>query len=168
MIFVLNLLKWIAIVVLVAALLLLIAGQLGWLRGRAPENLGVRDGRLKPPSRTPNSVSSQTALHDGQRYQLDYARIDPIRYSGDGAATLDRIKRIVAAMPGAQVIESRPDYLYVQFMTRWLKFVDDTEFWVSPAENVVHVRSASRVGKKDFGVNRARIEAIRARASAAE
>jgi uncharacterized protein (DUF1499 family) len=52
-------------------------------------------------------------------------------------------------------------------MTRWLKFVDDTEFWLSPAESVIHVRSASRVGRKDFGVNRARVEAIRARFEAA-
>jgi uncharacterized protein (DUF1499 family) len=66
------------------------------------------------------------------------------------------------------LIESRPDYLYVQFMTRWLKFVDDTEFWLSPTEGVIHVRSASRIGRKDFGVNRARIDAIRARLSAAD
>jgi len=44
-----------------------------------------------------------------------------------------------------------------------MRFVDDTEFWFDPAAGVIHVRSASRVGSKDFGVNRARIEAIRAR-----
>ena len=65
-------------------------------------------------------------------------------------------------MPGASVVESKPGYLYVRFTTRWLKFVDDTEFWADPAAGVVQVRSASRLGKKDFGANRARIEAIRA------
>jgi len=164
----LSVLKWFVIIVLVVVILTLIAGQLGWLKGRAPDDLGVRDGRLKPPSTTPNSVSSQAALHDPQRYMVDYARIDPLRFGGDGAAALDKVRRIVAAMPGAQVIESRPDYVYVQFMTRWLKFVDDTEFWLSPAENVIHVRSASRIGRSDLGVNRARVEAIRARLSAAE
>jgi uncharacterized protein (DUF1499 family) len=164
----LNTLKWLVIVALVVVILTLIAGQLGWLEGRAPDDLGVRDGRLKPPARTPNSVSSQAALHDPQRYAVDYARIDPLRYSGDGAAALDKVRRIVAAMPGAQMIESRPDYLYVQFMTRWLKFVDDTEFWLSPTEGVIHVRSAARIGRKDFGVNRARVEAIRTRLSAAD
>jgi uncharacterized protein (DUF1499 family) len=124
-----------------------------------PADLGVRDGRLKPPSRTENSVSSQAALHHGTG--ADYARIDPIRYSGEGATALTRIGAIVLKMPGARILQSGPDYLYVQFETRWLKFVDDAEFLVVPAESVIHVRSASRLGRRDFGVNRARIESIR-------
>ena len=48
-----------------------------------------------------------------------------------------------------------------------MRFVDDVEFWADPASGVVHVRSASRVGRKDFGVNRARIEAIRGRLAGA-
>jgi uncharacterized protein (DUF1499 family) len=74
---------------------------------------------------------------------------------------MSQIQRIVEALPGAKVVQSRDDYLYVQFSTRWMKFVDDTEFWFDPAHAVVQVRSASRLGRKDFGVNRARIEAIR-------
>ena len=42
-----------------------------------------------------------------------------------------------------------------------MRFVDDVEFWADPSSGVVHVRSASRVGRKDFGVNRARVETIR-------
>jgi uncharacterized protein (DUF1499 family) len=72
-----------------------------------------------------------------------------------------KLRRIVEAMPGAQVVQSRDDYLYVQFTTRWMKFVDDAEFWFDPVAGVVQLRSASRVGRKDFGVNRARIESIR-------
>jgi uncharacterized protein (DUF1499 family) len=158
--------KLLLIVLFAVPLLVLVAGQLGLLKGRPPERLGVRDGRLQPPSRTPNSVSSQADLHDAQRSAVDYARIEPLRFSGDGAAALQRLLRIVADVPGAQVIEAKPDYLYVQFTTRWLKFVDDAEFWLAPAEGVIHVRSASRIGRKDFGVNRARIEAIRARVAA--
>jgi uncharacterized protein (DUF1499 family) len=72
-----------------------------------------------------------------------------------------QIKRIAETMPGATVVESRSDYLYVQFTTRLMKFVDDAEFWFDPASGAVQLRSASRVGRKDFGVNRARIESIR-------
>ncbi len=158
--------KLLLLLLIVVPVLVLIAGQLGLLKGHAPENLGVRDGRLMPPSRTPNSVSSQAGLHDAQRYAVDYARIDPLRFNGDSAAALQRLLRIVADVPGAQVIEAKPDYLYVQFTTRWLKFVDDAEFWLAPAEGVIHVRSASRIGRKDFGANRARIEAVRARFAA--
>ena len=80
---------------------------------------------------------------------------------GIGPATIAQIKRIAEAMPGAKVVEARDDYLYLQFTTRWMKFVDDAEFWFDPATDVVQLRSASRVGRRDFGVNRARIEAIR-------
>jgi uncharacterized protein (DUF1499 family) len=148
-------------IVLALIVLVLVAGQLGLLAGRAPKDLGVRDGRLKPPSRTPNSVSSQAHLHPDAP-QKDDAEIAPLKLTGDPAAAIARVRRIVESMPGARVVETRPDYLYAQFTTRWLKFVDDVEFWASPAEGVIHVRSASRVGRKDFGVNRKRVEAIRA------
>ena len=85
---------------------------------------------------------------------------------GDGPATIAQVKRIVESMGDATVIEARDDYLYVQFTTRWLKFVDDAEFWFDPSAQVVQVRSASRLGKSDLDVNRQRIEAIRARLAA--
>lgn len=141
--------------------LAVVAGQFGLLSGRAPKDLGVRDGRLKPPSRTPNSVSSQAHLYPDAP-QKDDAAIAPLPLTGDPAAAIARLRRIVESMPGARVVDVRPDYLYAQFTTKWLRFVDDVEFWASPAEGVIHVRSASRVGRKDFGVNRRRVEAIRA------
>jgi uncharacterized protein (DUF1499 family) len=147
---------------LVLGLALLLAGQAGALAGAAPEDLGVRDGRLKPPSRTPNSVSSQADLHAGTGALVDYARIAPLAAGADQAAAMARLRAAIEATPGARLVAARPDYLYAQFSTRWLKFIDDAEFWASPADGVIHVRSASRLGRKDFGVNRARIEALRA------
>jgi uncharacterized protein (DUF1499 family) len=155
----------IVLVLLAVAVLLLLAGQLGLLSGRAPQGLGVRDGKLKPPSRTPNSVCSQAA-HWPDRL-LDYAQIAPIALHGDGPATIGKLKSVIEAMPGARVVETKPDYLYAQFTTKLMKYVDDAEFWFDPAAQVVQVRSASRVGRKDFGVNRARIEAIRRRLAGA-
>jgi len=155
-----QILKWFLFGTVTLAGLVLLAAQLGAFSSHAPANPGVRDGRLRPPSKTPNSVSSQADLW-AQHPMQDYARIAPLALRGTGPATIARIKGIVEAMPGAKVIESRDDYLYVQFSTRWMKFVDDAEFWYDPAQGVVQVRSASRVGRKDFGVNRQRIEAIR-------
>ncbi len=152
---------WIVAALMLLVAIVVLAGQLGLLQGRQPDNLGVRDGRLKPPSRTPNSVTSQAGLHAEHPMRSD-AEIAPLPLRRDGAATLAALRRIVEAMPGAKVIRSEPDYLYVQFTTRVLGFVDDTEFWFDPGAGVVQVRSASRVGRKDFGVNRARVEAIRA------
>ncbi|MFO0102026.1 MAG: DUF1499 domain-containing protein [Betaproteobacteria bacterium] len=153
----------------VGAVMLLVAGQLGLLKVSMPVDLGVRDSQLKPPSRTPNSVSSQAGAYDGDGAR--YAAIEPLRYAPAGpqagAQALTRIGEIVLKMPGARIMTSAPDYLYVQFTTRWLGFVDDAEFFVAPAGGVIHVRSASRLGKSDFGANRARIEHIRAALAAA-
>ncbi len=156
-------LLYVAAAIVLLPLMLLAAGQAGLLSGQAPQDLGVRDGRLKPPSRTPNSVSSQADLHAGTAAVVDYARIAPIAAGSDAAATLTQIRAVVEAMPGARIIEAQSDYLYAQFSTRWLKFVDDVEFWAAPDLGVIHVRSASRLGSSDLGVNRARIEQIRAR-----
>jgi len=155
-----QVLKWSLLGAVALALLVLLAAQLGAFGGSLPNNLGVRDGRLKPPSKNPNSVSSQASLW-AQHPMQDDARIDPLALQGSGAQTIAQIKRIVEAMPGAKVVEARDDYLYVQFTTRWMKFVDDAEFWFDPSAGLVQLRSASRLGRKDFGVNRARIEAIR-------
>ena len=153
--------KWFFIAIVLLVVVAVVAGQLGFLQGTAPADLGVRDGRLKPPSTTENSVTSQAALYPDHP-QRKYADIAPLRVKGDGPATLARIKAIVEGMDGAKVIKSEPDYIYAQFTTRLMKYVDDVEFWFDPAANAIQVRSASRVGRGDLGVNRKRIEAVRA------
>jgi uncharacterized protein (DUF1499 family) len=150
----------------VLTVLLVIAGQLGLLKGTSPGSIGVRDGKFKPPSRTENSVSSQAGLYPDHPMR-EYAQIAPLALRGDGAETLVRLRSAIEGMPGAKIVTSQPDYLYAQFATRWLGFVDDAEFWFDPAAGVIQVRSASRLGRKDLGVNRARIEAIRAGLNAA-
>ena len=76
--------------------------------------------------------------------------------------TIAKLKQVVAAMEGAEIVQSDTDYLYAQYTTRLMKYVDDVEFWYDPTASVIQVRSASRVGRGDMGVNRARIEAVRA------
>jgi len=157
-----KLMTWLLYALLMLAVAVFAAAQAGLLSGKEPSDLGVMDGRLKPPSRTENSVSSQAALYADHPMKA-YAEIAPIKFTGQGKAAIDRIKRIVESTEGARVIRTEPEYLYAQFQTRWLKFVDDAEFFADEGAKAVHVRSASRIGRKDFGVNRARIEAIRAR-----
>ena len=153
--------KWFVIVIVLLVVVALAAGQLGFLQGTPPADLGVRNGKLKPPSMTENSVTSQAALYPDHP-QRKYADIAPLALKGDGPATLAKIKAIVDGMEGAQVVKSEPGYLYAQFTTKLMKYVDDAEFWFDPAANVIQVRSASRVGRGDLGVNRKRIEAVRA------
>lgn len=155
-------LKWLLLAPVLLVVAVALAGQLGLLRGRQPGDLGLHDGRLKPPSMTPNSVSSQAGLYP-EHPMREYARIEPLPVHDSGPHTLERIRRIVESLDGAKVVQANSGYLYAQFTSRMLKFVDDTEFWFDPQAGVIQVRSASRLGRKDFGVNRARIEAIRAR-----
>ncbi len=157
-----TVLKWLLAGSAALVLLAVLVGQLGLMQGRPPGNMGVHDGKLKPPSNADNSVSSQAALWSGHP-RRQAAHIEPLALVGDGPTTMLRLRDIVAAMPGARIVTFRDDYLYAQFTTRVMKYVDDTEFWFDRAAGVVQVRSASRLGQRDFGVNRARIETIRER-----
>lgn len=150
-----------AVIFLIFPLLLLAVGQFGFLRGSPPSERGLRDGKLKPPSRTHNSVSSQAALWPSAEYAVEYAKVEPIRFSGDAVTAMNRLREVLKAWPGATIVEDRPDYIAVEFETRWLRFVDDAEFLLDPVERQIDVRSQSRLGRKDFGVNRKRIEALR-------
>jgi uncharacterized protein (DUF1499 family) len=154
-----HLVIWVAL----AVVAVLLAARLGAFSGRAPTNLGVRDGKLKPPSKTPNSVSSQAELWPDAP---EHARIAPLALHGSGPQTIEKIAQVLAALPGARTVERRDDYLHAQFTTALMRYVDDVEFWFDPTANVVQVRSASRIGRSDLGVNRARIENIRARLAA--
>jgi len=142
------------------------AGRLGLLRGSPPADLGVRDGRLKAPSDKPNSVSSQADLWPGHP-QLAYARIAPLAAGPGGiAVTMAKLAALVTATPGAVVVKSEPGYLYAQYTTPLMKYTDDVEFWLDPVAGVVQVRSASRLGYSDRGLNRQRVEAMRAQLAA--
>lgn len=120
--------------------------------GKRPRNLGVRDGRLAPCPDKPNCVSSQAR---GRRHA-----VDPLPVHGTPEASMQRLHEIVSALPRSEVIEATPDYLYAECATRIMGFVDDLEFHCDG--DVIHVRSASRLGYSDLGVNRKRVERIRA------
>ena len=146
--------KLFSLTLIALPVLLLIAGQAGLLRGEPVAPPGVRDARLAPiAADRHNSVSSQTPSDDH--------RIEPIRLKGDPVAAFARLRQIVARTPGVRIIEQNDGYLYAQCESRMLRFVDDLELLLDAAAGVAQVRSASRLGGKDFGVNRARIEALR-------
>jgi len=125
-----------------------IAAMFSWKR---PANLGVKEGRLAPCKRTPNCVSSQADPADREHY------IAPIAFRG----AMTDLRRAVESMERATVINVERDYLYAEYRTKLLRYVDDVELFYAEKEGVVHVRSASRLGRRDFGVNRERVEALR-------
>jgi uncharacterized protein (DUF1499 family) len=86
----------------------------------------------------------------------------PLAYRGSPQAAWLRLEKIVAALPRTRITHKTEHYLRAEATSRLLGFVDDVEFLLYPTANVIHVRSASRLGYSDFGVNRQRIEQIRA------
>lgn len=156
-------LRYFYILVLVLALLAfltVVAGQLGLLRGKSPADLGLKDGKLKRISNTENCVSSQADLWPDHPMRT-YAKIEPFKIMGNGAAEMAKIAALLPTMPRTAIMTQDANYIYAQSTTPLLKFTDDVEFALDPAQGVIHVRSASRLGRKDFGVNRQRIETIR-------
>ena len=160
-----RILGFIVLGIALLAIALVVAGQIGLLRGKTPSGLGVHDGRLKPPARTPNSVSSQADLYPDHP-QRQFARIAPIRFNSTPEQAMARIVAILQTMQGTVIVTNAPDYIYAQSTTQLLKFTDDIEFWLDRSAGVIQVRSASRLGQKDFDVNRNRVEAIRAKFNA--
>ncbi len=141
------------------AALVVIARLADLFAGRPPANLGVRDGALAPCPSSPNCVSSTAK-------DAEHA-IAPLAFSGDARGAFARLAQVVATQPRARVIERKDDYLRAEFKSAALGFVDDVEFLMDASAGVIHVRSASRLGRSDFGVNRQRVEALRAAFSAA-
>lgn len=160
-----KILQIVLILAVATPLLLIGIGQLGWLHGPMPHDLGYRHGRFKPPSDTPNSVSSQTGMYPGHP-QAAYADIAPLRFQGDGAAAMERLATVLQTMEGTRIVTRQPGYLHAECQTRWLRFTDDLEFSLDAPAGVIQVRSASRLGRRDWGANRARMEEIRARFNA--
>ena len=125
--------------------------------GHRPADLGIADGELKACPDSPNCVSSRSGDEEHG--------IDPLALKSSPSEAVAELKEIILAMDGASVITETDDYLHAEFKSSIFGFVDDVEFQIDGAKKIIHVRSASRVGYSDLGVNRERIEAIRAAAS---
>ena len=130
-----------------------------WYGGR-PSTLGIKDGKLAGPKRTPNSVVSEGVATTHPAY------IAPIAFTGDAKAAMAKLTGIVQAMEGATIVSLDHSYLCAEFKSRTMRYTDDFEARVDAATSVIQVRSASRLGKRDFDVNRQRVEAIRTKFAA--
>jgi uncharacterized protein (DUF1499 family) len=121
--------------------------------GTKPAGLGVTDGRLAPCPSTPNCVSSQST-------DAGHA-IEPLRFTGSADAAMSRLRKIISGMKRARIVEDRNCYVRAEFTSLIFRFVDDVEFALDAKRGTIDVRSASRVGRSDLGVNRKRTDEIR-------
>ena len=123
--------------------------------GTKPDNLGVNDGKLAACPNSPNCVSSQSPSSDETHF------IQPLKYTSTPEKALTDLKAAIASEARTKIINESSDYLYAEFKSALMGFVDDVEFYLDSSTNTIHVRSASRLGQSDLGVNRKRVETIR-------
>ena len=121
--------------------------------GSRPQNLGLKNNLLLPCPESPNCVLSQESDSKHQ--------IQPIHYNVSLEAAKERINEVIHSMYDTRIITQNEVYWHVEFTSRWLRFIDDVEFYFMESVALIHVRSASRLGYRDFGVNRKRVEKIR-------
>lgn len=114
--------------------------------------VGLEDGRLVPCPGTPNCVCSE--------YPSTASYIRPFEYHDNPQSAWQRVRDAVVTS-GGTIQQEEANYLWAIFTTRWLHFVDDVELRLDVDTHMIHVRSASRVGRSDFGVNRKRVEKLR-------
>lgn len=144
--------------IVITAVLLTTFLVLRWLVQRAspmPENIGVENGRLAPCPTTPNCVSTQA--------DDDQHSVDPIPLTGDPATAHQKLLDIIQSMPRSRIITTDDNYIHAEFRSLTWGFVDDVEFYIDEDANLIHFRSAARLGEGDLGANRNRMEEIRER-----
>lgn len=120
--------------------------------GQRPSNIGVNNGHLADCPSKPNCYGSQATDEDHI--------VAPYTYEGERKDALVRLKKVVASSERTSIVAETDNYLHIECKSAMMGFVDDLEFYF-PDEKVIHVRSASRLGYSDLGVNRDRIEQFR-------
>jgi uncharacterized protein (DUF1499 family) len=140
--------KFLKSLLLVAMVMVLFLFVLSWSSRGTPVTGLVSDGRLAACPESPNCVSSE----EGE--------VEPLSFSGPSDLAWMRLKRSIQAV-GGTVETDKGTYLAATFQSALFRFVDDMEFRMVSDEQLIHVRSASRVGHSDMGANLKRVEKLR-------
>lgn len=135
---------------------------MGLFSGKRPAGLGMKDGKLKACSWKPNCVNSTAdAVADAAHF------VDPLKFSASAPKAWAAALKIIKAAPRATIVTENAAYLYCEYRSKSMGYVDDVELSLDATAGVIHIRSASRLGGRDFGVNRARVESLRSKLDAA-
>jgi uncharacterized protein (DUF1499 family) len=137
-----------------------LVGPIAWLvlvlsacGGTRPQDVGEVAGRLRACPDSPNCVSSDASDEEHG--------IAPIEILGPPEIAFDAARRIVSAWPRTEIVSDGPLMMHVECTSAIMRFVDDLELVLRPPRGEIAVRSASRVGYSDMGVNRRRVEKLR-------
>ena len=141
-------------IIAIGAVLLVVSMLLLACTGKRPTNPGVSDSGLAPCPSSPNCVSSDA--RDSNH------KVPPFRLDARPGEAWKVARELVLELPRVHIVKESSDYIHAECRSHLLGFVDDLELQLRSAEGIIAVRSASRMGYSDFGVNRRRVEALRA------
>jgi uncharacterized protein (DUF1499 family) len=130
---------------------------MGIFSGTRPAQLGVKDGRFSGPHTKPNFVCSQIQPTD----KLHYVKAFEVQAKTDPLELWEALVAAVKRLPRCSIVTEKQNYLHAEIASARFGFIDDFELYLPPPMACIHVRSAARLGYRDFGVNRDRVEALR-------
>jgi uncharacterized protein (DUF1499 family) len=140
---------WFSGRIMYASFSLLLGFSIIGCTGSRPTDLGLKDGCLRPCPSSLNCVNSMGNEDETHR-------IKPFR-----GVSLVELRELLQNEERVEIVTDRENYLHVEFTSLIMRFVDDVEFFSVAEEQVIHVRSASRLGRSDLGANRRRVEGLR-------
>jgi uncharacterized protein (DUF1499 family) len=130
---------------------------LGLAMGCSAHSSDSKSGGEIPMAPCPESPNCVSSIHADDKHF-----IEPLSYSETLESAYRKLTTIISSQPRTRIVARQANYIHAEFKSRVFGFVDDVEFYFSSDQPVIHVRSASRTGYSDFGVNRRHIEEIRA------
>lgn len=110
-------------------------------------------GEFRDCSGPPRCVSTQA--EDPER------KVKPLRYAGSAEAAREKLVAHIRDQERTEIVTNSDCYLHATYTSALMRFTDDVELWFCNEPGKVEVRSSSRIGYYDFGVNRERVEALR-------
>ncbi len=141
-------LMWIVLMIITGAVTALSATL--YVQNQKTPILGHKNGQLSPLPSTPNAISSQGTTNP----------VQALTFKQGPASTMSALLQAIHKVGHVTIISQQPNYLYVVFTSKWLRFKDDVEFYLNTEQKQVHIRSASRAGRSDLGINKKRYETI--------
>lgn len=114
--------------------------------------IGIKEGKFQPCPKSPNCVSTQST---DEKHKME-----PLSYNATIEEAKTKIKEIIGKFKRTKLITEEDKYLHFEFRTAIFKFVDDVEFYFDDSTNLIHFRSAARLGWSDLGVNKKRMKTV--------
>ncbi|UCD32339.1 MAG: DUF1499 domain-containing protein [Desulfobacterales bacterium] len=121
--------------------------------GKPPDAIGIRLSGLTGCPKSPNCVSSKAK---GAQHI-----VEPFLIKGDAKVSWSIVKSVIISMPNCLMVTATTNYIHAECRSRIFRFADDLELFSNSSSGMISIRSASRIGYSDFGVNRRRVEFLR-------